>query len=156
MFIDSLIISYIWIIWIISDPVVNILAYSFFHDNRNKSYQIIYFSNTITSCFIFIEYYAYIIYIILKKKGNKKYEYFINIPHIKCVVHNSYRCHCTNKKIKIYSEDELQSIEEYTYFYTIYFNWKIIMLLNIPYMLKYYILNKNILKSKKEINLFYV
>jgi len=81
-----------------------------------------FYSNLISCLFIFFGYFSYIIYLIYTKKGNYRYNYFINIPKAKCVIHNSYVCPCAGKKVELYDEDELESINQYVTFYKQYFN----------------------------------
>ncbi|ORX80650.1 hypothetical protein BCR32DRAFT_245465 [Anaeromyces robustus] len=117
-----------------------IISYGLFYKDNELFQQIQFYSNTINCCLIFILYYSLIVYIIFKNCENKRTFYFINIPGTKCIIHNSYSCGCELKEIRDYNDLELQSIEEYVYFYKEYFN-SLIIIKNIPKILDYFMKN---------------
>ncbi|OUM63168.1 hypothetical protein PIROE2DRAFT_10325 [Piromyces sp. E2] len=69
-----------------------------------------------------LRYYSTIFYVILKKKGNDRTFYFLSVPRQKCDTHKSYTCECNMGKIFKYTDDEIQSINEYANFYDRLYN----------------------------------
>ncbi|OUM58995.1 hypothetical protein PIROE2DRAFT_15610 [Piromyces sp. E2] len=56
--------------------------------------------------------------------GNNVTYYFVNVPKQHCMIHNSYYCNCTSKKVEHYRDYEIQSINEYLDFYNKNFSFK--------------------------------
>jgi len=110
------------------------LLYSLFQNNIEISHKIEFICTLTSYSIIFIVYFIFIIYIIKTNNGNNNFSYFLGVPTVKCVIHNSYSCSCPKRKSSYYNEDELQSIDEYINFYNHYFN-KNEILNNIPKIL---------------------
>ncbi|KAG4093764.1 hypothetical protein H8356DRAFT_1277556 [Neocallimastix lanati (nom. inval.)] len=83
-----------------------------------------FFGNFISCSIVFSVYYIYTIFLMCRKDNICKWSYFISIPKPKCLIHSSYTCNCAARKVEIYNEDEIQSIDEYIAFYNEYFSFK--------------------------------
>ncbi|ORX45799.1 hypothetical protein BCR36DRAFT_414396 [Piromyces finnis] len=106
IFIDVYIIGIIIPIWIIFDPTINIIVHNLFKNNIIISHNIQFLCNS--------------------NEGNNRTFYFISVPKVKCNDHNSYSCECETKKIVKYTDEEIQSINEFILNYKKLFNMKYI------------------------------
>jgi len=104
------------------------MTYSLLYNNNDMLISVQFYTNIIFSFVMIFTYYVYLIFVLIIEKGNDRMYYFVNIPSIKCIIHNCYTCNCTRvKKINSYSKEEIQSVNEYIGFYNKYYSAKTII-----------------------------
>ncbi|OUM63850.1 hypothetical protein PIROE2DRAFT_9519 [Piromyces sp. E2] len=105
---------YLSLIAIIIGPIINIITYVVFENDRSTKIFIDLTLNVICYFSVYILYTYDKVYYIIKKKGDETNTYFIYKRHQHCTIHNSYTCGCKLNETK---ENIRFNTEKYIFLY---------------------------------------